>query len=1303
MASYFGEQNRISMRPNFHTALVEGIDGNPLASGSISQESEPLQLNINQHQEMLAIDIIQSPSYPLLLELPWETLEQEYGEHFMKAVEKLFWEFLDRLQKALPAMPTDQIPSEDPGRFLIPAEEPPFLQIKPSLPSKAVQLREWASEANPSSPSSHSKQSRKSQRGTSAVEQQMAAHAEAGCVGEIGSLGGQKPFPIAAAGEEQQRHSLLEEEERSREMTVASHIRRVDTAVLVRNQKIEKLQHSQRRFSPSDDLMEKNIRCVQQRKDNDEKQHQSPAASLVSEDSPLEKRQGPGEQNLKEDSWKHNEHDMAPVEHQEMSTEESVTPELLLPLMEGRRGLVFTEVPFPQEVGSLNFLWSNNGTTKSMEGVLVSSELLTAHTLANAEQLIPLEEGTSDHLKAGTTGPDEELSEDRQDMPERVRAGSAAGTSEFLLPQIVVASDHLFEGAVTSPKMVGSGKANTLVVQGGDWLYATDTLSPSDVGVIEVHALCESNDPKELPLSFGYTPGGLHKAGVTEVMELGRGGISDGLDMSHTGFYEIQDSVLVGSYDDVGPCETRNQEVLDLERTTLLEAHGFDETATNKKLCSGRVGPHKVLGSCEERTPDDVEYCLLLSEHGGSGNLTNDSLEGDYSGYVAGRTNERLRELTGKIMARTAGSKTKNGSVFGILDLDSSLEEMENDEDFSPPNPFQSQEMSQGLHDICQSASHSIGEGQGGLSGTVQSTGGKYFMAATLQNIEQTPLLAGKPFHVMTLQEGSRAAQSIDTEIALVGGSRVPLEKRSGRMSGMIKTNILSHYPELTGRAKSEGQGGCSASELSAIIDNQRIRRATDVIMNCEEQAGSSAKVSNVNNKGHGCHRAPVLSVSSEKWGGIRALLPSVSSEEHGVSTASVPSVNNGEQIGRTVSEESVNSLSEWITCNLCHGVGRLRRASLDPFHHQIAESSPHVNITTGQPQQPHPIRRTRKDLEVGAEGSHSEQHRPSMHTDLISTTACNQFSHITVCAPASILLHCPQFQPVVQLAQYYRQDLIILPSVACLADSITPAGPFGCQNTAVSVEGTILCDHAPNMATPGLTSRVVSEDFCLHFEVDSMDVSNSDPESHPFNSQLVFDNKLSQGQTLSQCHLSSASKRVRRDPKSTASLLLGPFTGHPDTMHDSLLGSTRRGTVTEDLSRLTVCAPANLFLHCPRFQPFVPIARLSNQDLTKLHWVSALGDSSSRTCFHTATEDSCQNTETLQETTVRSSKATNISTLGESYSTSSEDISLSLESGSTDRNSSDLDYCPFSGRAINFYRDIAQISKSDRPRRFHK
>ena len=67
----FAKQNKITLVRKSKAVLVEVIDGHPLSSGDIIEETTPLATSIKNHTSHISYSIIHSPSTPLILGLFW--------------------------------------------------------------------------------------------------------------------------------------------------------------------------------------------------------------------------------------------------------------------------------------------------------------------------------------------------------------------------------------------------------------------------------------------------------------------------------------------------------------------------------------------------------------------------------------------------------------------------------------------------------------------------------------------------------------------------------------------------------------------------------------------------------------------------------------------------------------------------------------------------------------------------------------------------------------------------------------------------------------------------------------------------------------------------------------------------------------------------------------------------------------------------------------------------------------------------------------------------------------------------------
>ena len=71
MDQNFAQASQISLRKLSCPASVVVIDGRPIASGNIVEESEPIQVVLGSFVCVISFNIISSPEHPIVLGLPW--------------------------------------------------------------------------------------------------------------------------------------------------------------------------------------------------------------------------------------------------------------------------------------------------------------------------------------------------------------------------------------------------------------------------------------------------------------------------------------------------------------------------------------------------------------------------------------------------------------------------------------------------------------------------------------------------------------------------------------------------------------------------------------------------------------------------------------------------------------------------------------------------------------------------------------------------------------------------------------------------------------------------------------------------------------------------------------------------------------------------------------------------------------------------------------------------------------------------------------------------------------------------------
>ena len=67
----FAERHKLPLVTKKYPVSVEVIDGRPLVSGDVTQETKPLVVCIKQVQSTIVFNVIKSPSNPIILGLSW--------------------------------------------------------------------------------------------------------------------------------------------------------------------------------------------------------------------------------------------------------------------------------------------------------------------------------------------------------------------------------------------------------------------------------------------------------------------------------------------------------------------------------------------------------------------------------------------------------------------------------------------------------------------------------------------------------------------------------------------------------------------------------------------------------------------------------------------------------------------------------------------------------------------------------------------------------------------------------------------------------------------------------------------------------------------------------------------------------------------------------------------------------------------------------------------------------------------------------------------------------------------------------
>jgi hypothetical protein len=153
MDSKFIEENKIPTRPRRLPIIVEVIDGRPLSSGAVTQETEPLQICINDHLFSVVFNVIHAPSDPVILGNSWlsvhnpqidwrqQTLTISSGQDNASAIPAEYQDFA----KAFAKREANMLPPHRPydcSIELLDGKTPPFGPLYKLSPSETKALRE---------------------------------------------------------------------------------------------------------------------------------------------------------------------------------------------------------------------------------------------------------------------------------------------------------------------------------------------------------------------------------------------------------------------------------------------------------------------------------------------------------------------------------------------------------------------------------------------------------------------------------------------------------------------------------------------------------------------------------------------------------------------------------------------------------------------------------------------------------------------------------------------------------------------------------------------------------------------------------------------------------------------------------------------------------------------------------------------------------------------------------------------------------------------------------------------------------
>jgi hypothetical protein len=67
----FARKHVLELTEKAHPALVEVIDGRPVTSGNVMEETQPLEIMLGDQVSHVVFNITQCPANPVVLGLPW--------------------------------------------------------------------------------------------------------------------------------------------------------------------------------------------------------------------------------------------------------------------------------------------------------------------------------------------------------------------------------------------------------------------------------------------------------------------------------------------------------------------------------------------------------------------------------------------------------------------------------------------------------------------------------------------------------------------------------------------------------------------------------------------------------------------------------------------------------------------------------------------------------------------------------------------------------------------------------------------------------------------------------------------------------------------------------------------------------------------------------------------------------------------------------------------------------------------------------------------------------------------------------
>ncbi|KAJ1083539.1 hypothetical protein NDU88_003697 [Pleurodeles waltl] len=970
-----------------------------------------------------------------------KTMEHEYGEKFMNAVEKLLWEFLYRLETVLLA----QIPSDVRECHLIEGEQPrtPFLISEPLVPSMSSRTDELREKSKENSPSARGMQAHLAQK-VSSMEQHLVTALLEGSSGNkgpaarVGSVQNQKlVLTEVDPVEEQCCKYLFAELTAVKQTTVygqplsecASSIWAEDVTSLISDQEKEKIQNREWIFTLPEDPKDTNIDSDQPEQGCEEMVHQM-LTDVLSRQSSVQMERVALDKTLQEGRGQDKDYDTPPAElygTQLMSTNDSDTPELLASHEMGRGSFDKLDVHVPHKGGSADAMrYSISAKKHTGSDVMVTSELHFVQEVRNTNILAPLPPGSSNHLIAA------------RDMSELSVLGQSSSPA-FLDADRASTSDSLHPQAVATTDSVEAGELGTTMLGNPSWIgketgrdtEKCDVSTARKSNVFAAFELDSSLEEIQKEEDVCSPPNPFQSQDMVDIIKENHVGASFG-----SGAAQQRPTV---------PKRSVGSESIDVTTVKdIVQPSALTNSTYSAVICKqgSEAGPNLdtefgMKGGCE--VPLGVKSCTFTS----TVNTNTIPLCLDLTGIP--RTEEKE---DGKVSEQDVVTEVQEGIWVSKEKVHSKDQELSS---VTPGSQDKTQLTTQASMNSIQQAASRVSE----LNMIIEAWAKCTAPLLTVSNMEQVSSIASETSEMQTISTASEpSASSEEQMISTASEPNVSSEEQTSStasepivnseeqtVSTPSETSVSSEEQTRSTAsepsASSEEQMISTASEPSASSEEQMISTASEPIVNSEEQTVSTPSETSVSSEEQTIFTATDSIVNSDAQMSSTATELSVSSEEQTSCTASVsimntqhPATNQASeatmssegQTGSRTSEESLNCLPDWVTCNVCHGVGAIKRALGVKLLRQrnkiipaAAEAGPHVKVLKERSHCTTRKRRASKELEGAQCSLHgpSTQLRLTAHADLYSDVTKECISHTTVCAPANLFLHCSQFQPM--------------------------------------------------------------------------------------------------------------------------------------------------------------------------------------------------------------------------------------------------------------------------------------------------